>query len=132
MTNTTSLIVFMLSRLTSLSVHISGDSLMYVKTSNSEYKKNLSKSVLSTFKIIKNPPQSRHLHHVASTGFSFPLSCLQRGGMQRDVARSSWRLLGEVPGGKNGWVLFVTTGRRETLRLGLMLYWMRAILMFVL
>jgi hypothetical protein len=53
-------------------------------------------------------------------------------GMLRDVARSSWRLLGEVPWGKNGWVLFVITGRRETLRLGLMLYWMRAILMFVL
>ena len=132
MTNTTSLIVLMLSRLTSLSVHISGDSLMYVKMSNFEYKKNLSKSVLSTFKIIKNPPQSRHLHHVASTRFGFLLSCLQRGGMQRDVARSSWRLLGEVPrGGKR---LRLRRGHRqgEMLWLGLMLYWMRTILMFVL
>ena len=65
-------------------------------------------------------------------GLALVLSCPTLAGMRRDVARSSWRLLGEVPWGKNGWVLFVITGRRETLRLGLMLYWMRAILLFVL
>ena len=134
MTNTASLIVSMPSRLTSLSVHISGDSLMYVKTSNFEYKKNLSKSVLSTFKITKNSPKySRHLAPCrirgSLLGFYDRLSSPNARGDARDVARSCWWLLGGNAGGEHGGVFF--DHEQGTMGSGPMLQWMRTYLLFM-